>query len=109
MVGIWLSPDVRGQGVGTLAQRLSVDLLFRHQVATNRVEAHTDVENVAEQRALSKAGFTSRRSSSGRPMEGRRVSQQPAVQHLARRMEQAAKQAVKQAVKVDAVEFRFNV
>ncbi len=57
MVGIWLSPDVRGQGVGTLAQRLSVDLLFRH-VATNRVEAHTDVENVAEQRALSKAGFT---------------------------------------------------
>ena len=24
----------------------------------NRVEAHTDVENIAEQRALAKAGFT---------------------------------------------------
>ena len=31
-------------------------LLFRH-TATNRVEAHTDVDNTAEQRALEAAGF----------------------------------------------------
>lgn len=57
MIGIRLNADARGRGVGTVAQRMLVDLFFRH-VATNRVEAHTDVENVAEQRALSKAGFT---------------------------------------------------
>ena len=57
MVGIWLAEAARGRGVGTLAQQLVVDLLFRHTTA-NRVEAHTDVENVAEQRALERAGFT---------------------------------------------------
>jgi RimJ/RimL family protein N-acetyltransferase len=57
MVGIWLAEAARGRGVGTLAQQLVVDLLFRHTTA-NRVEAHTDVENVSEQRALEKAGFT---------------------------------------------------
>jgi RimJ/RimL family protein N-acetyltransferase len=31
-------------------------LFFRH-TATNRVEVHTDIENVAEQRALGAAGF----------------------------------------------------
>jgi RimJ/RimL family protein N-acetyltransferase len=34
-----------------------VDLFFRH-TTTNRVEAHTDAGNVAEQRALEAAGFT---------------------------------------------------
>ncbi|WP_240938173.1 GNAT family protein [Nocardioides sp. JQ2195] len=57
MIGIWLSPRARGQGLGTAAQREMVDLFFRH-TAVNRVEAHTDVENLAEQRALEKAGFT---------------------------------------------------
>lgn len=57
MVGISLIPSARGRGIGTEAQRLVVDLLFRH-TAANRVEAHTDVTNVAEQRALAKAGFT---------------------------------------------------
>jgi RimJ/RimL family protein N-acetyltransferase len=33
-----------------------VELFFRH-TTVNRVEAHTDVENVAEQRALEAAGF----------------------------------------------------
>jgi RimJ/RimL family protein N-acetyltransferase len=56
MIGIRLEADARGRGIGTVAQRMLVDLLFRH-LSTNRVEAHTDVENVAEQRALAKAGF----------------------------------------------------
>jgi RimJ/RimL family protein N-acetyltransferase len=38
------------------AQALLVDFCFAH-TTTNRVEAHTDVENVAEQRALEAAGF----------------------------------------------------
>ncbi|WP_235736037.1 GNAT family N-acetyltransferase [Nocardioides alcanivorans] len=57
MIGIWLSAPARGRGLGTTAQRQLVDLFFRH-TAVNRVEAHTDVENIAEQRALEKVGFT---------------------------------------------------
>jgi RimJ/RimL family protein N-acetyltransferase len=57
MVGIWIARDARGRGVGAKAQSLVVDVLFRHTTA-NRIEAHTDVENIAEQRALEKAGFT---------------------------------------------------
>lgn len=56
MIGIWLEPSARGRGVGSEAQRLLVDLMFRH-TPVNRVEAHTDVANVAEQRALERAGF----------------------------------------------------
>ncbi|CAM3201584.1 GNAT family protein [Nocardioides dubius] len=56
MIGIWLSPAARGRGLGTQAQRTLVDLFFRH-TTVNRVEAHTDVGNVAEQRALERAGF----------------------------------------------------
>lgn len=56
MIGIWLRAEARGNGAGTQAQRAIVDLFFRH-TAVNRVEAGTDVENVAEQRALEKAGF----------------------------------------------------
>lgn len=57
MIGIWLSEAARGRGIGSAAQRQLVDLFFRH-TAVNRVEAHTDVENIAEQRALERAGFT---------------------------------------------------
>lgn len=56
MIGIWLRPEARGRGVGTQAQRALCDLLFRH-THVNRVEAHTDVDNVAEQRSLESAGF----------------------------------------------------
>ena len=55
--GIVLRPEARGKGHGTRAQRLLADYLFMHTTA-NRVEASTDIDNVAEQRSLEKAGFT---------------------------------------------------
>lgn len=55
--GIALAPEARGQGNGTAAQRLLVRYLFRH-TQVNRIEASTEINNVAEQRALEKAGFT---------------------------------------------------
>jgi RimJ/RimL family protein N-acetyltransferase len=56
-IGIALVPDQRGKGYGSAAQRLLAEYLFAHTLV-NRVEASTDVANVAEQRALEKAGFT---------------------------------------------------
>jgi aminoglycoside 6'-N-acetyltransferase len=55
-IGITLLPEYRGRGYGALAQSLLVDHLFAHSVS-NRVEADTDVANIAEQRALERAGF----------------------------------------------------
>ena len=53
-MGIALAPQWRGQGWGSLAQRLLADHLLP---SAHRVEASTDVDNVAEQRSLEKAGF----------------------------------------------------
>ena len=55
-IGIELLPDRRGHGYGTAAQRLIAEYLFS-TTPTERLEASTDVENRAEQRALEKAGF----------------------------------------------------
>jgi RimJ/RimL family protein N-acetyltransferase len=55
-IGISLAESARGQGVGSRAQRLLVEHLFATTDAV-RVEASTDVTNLAEQRALEKAGF----------------------------------------------------
>jgi RimJ/RimL family protein N-acetyltransferase len=55
-IGIALLPGHRGHGVGTEAQRQLVDYLF-DTTAANRVQAGTEVGNVAEQRALERAGF----------------------------------------------------
>ena len=55
-IGIELRPEYRGQGLGSEAQRLLAAWLFENTPA-NRVEASTDVENAAEQRALEKAGY----------------------------------------------------
>ena len=55
-VGIALVPDGRGHGYGAEAQRLLAAELFATTDA-HRVEASTDVDNVAEQRSLEKAGF----------------------------------------------------
>ena len=55
--GISLLPDQRGKGYGSEAQRLLAAYLFdTYPIA--RVEASTDVTNIAEQRSLEKAGFT---------------------------------------------------
>lgn len=56
-IGILLVPDQRGKGHGTRAQRLLAEYLFAHTPA-ERVQASTDLDNVAEQRSLEKAGFT---------------------------------------------------
>ena len=56
-IGISLHPSAWGHGHGTRAQRLLADHLFA-TTRVNRVQASTDVENLAEQRALEKAGFT---------------------------------------------------
>ena len=55
-IGIELVSDARGRGFGSEAQRLLAEYLFA-TTPVNRVEASTDVENIAEQRALEKAGF----------------------------------------------------
>ena len=51
-------PEFRGQGYGTAAQRLLARYLFAHTQGVNRVQAETEITNIAEQRALEKAGFT---------------------------------------------------
>jgi RimJ/RimL family protein N-acetyltransferase len=55
-IGIALLPDARGKGYGAEAQALFAAYLFE-TTEVNRVEAQTDVDNVAEQRSLEKAGF----------------------------------------------------
>lgn len=56
-IGVSLIPEARGHGHGAEAQRLIADLLFR-LFGIERIEASTDVDNLAEQRSLEKAGFT---------------------------------------------------
>jgi len=55
-IGIGLAHAARGRGIGTVAQRMLAEHLFATTDVV-RVEASTDVENVAEQRSLEKAGF----------------------------------------------------
>jgi RimJ/RimL family protein N-acetyltransferase len=67
-IGISLAEQFRGRGIGTAAQRA----LVRHLFATTtveRIEASTDVTNLAEQRSLEKAGF--RREGVLRSAQGR--------------------------------------
>jgi ribosomal protein S18 acetylase RimI-like enzyme len=56
-IGIGLAPEFRGRGYGCAAQRLLVRYLFAN-TQVNRIEAETEITNLAEQRALEKAGFT---------------------------------------------------
>lgn len=55
--GISLWPRARGKGHGAAAQRLLARYLFAH-APINRIQAVTEIGNLAEQRALEKAGFT---------------------------------------------------
>jgi ribosomal-protein-alanine N-acetyltransferase len=56
-IGAALLPDYRGRGLGTAAQRLLVDSLFRF-TTVHRLEAGTEAGNLAEQKALERLGFT---------------------------------------------------
>jgi RimJ/RimL family protein N-acetyltransferase len=56
-IGIILLPEARGRGYGTQAQRLLARYLLAHTTA-HRIFAGTDVDNIAEQKALERAGFT---------------------------------------------------
>lgn len=56
-IGIALLPEARGHGYGSQAQRQLAEYLFLH-TPVHRIEASTEVDNIAEQRALEKAGFT---------------------------------------------------
>jgi RimJ/RimL family protein N-acetyltransferase len=56
-LGIALLPQARGRGFGTIAQRQVVRYLFMH-TQVNRIEASTEITNLAEQHALTNAGFT---------------------------------------------------
>ena len=56
-IGISLLPARRGRGYGSAAQRVLAEYLFATTL-TERIEAETDVENIAEQRALERAGFS---------------------------------------------------
>ena len=55
-IGIVLLPEWRGRGIGSRAQALLCDYLFSH-TPVQRIQAGTHPENVAEQKALEKAGF----------------------------------------------------
>lgn len=56
-IGIGLLVAHRGKGYGSEAQRLLAEYLFAF-TRIERLEASTDVTNVAEQKALVNAGFT---------------------------------------------------
>ncbi len=55
-IAIGIGLEHRGSGIGSAAQRLLVDYLWQH-TRVERVQAYTDVDNVAERRALEKIGF----------------------------------------------------
>jgi [ribosomal protein S5]-alanine N-acetyltransferase len=55
-IGIALFPAHRGRGVGAEAQRLLVEYLF-NTTTVHRIQAGTELDNIAEQKALEKIGF----------------------------------------------------
>jgi RimJ/RimL family protein N-acetyltransferase len=55
-IGIALFPDHRGHGIGTQAQGQLVSYLFDTTTA-NRLQAGTELDNLAEQRSLERVGF----------------------------------------------------
>jgi RimJ/RimL family protein N-acetyltransferase len=68
-LGIGLVPEARGRGIGSAAHRLLAEFLF-DTTELDRVEATTDVDNVAEQRALEKSGFTREGVTRGAQLRG---------------------------------------
>ena len=56
-IGISLFASHRGRGYGSSAQQQLAEYLFASRLV-ERLEAGTDVDNIAEQRALESAGFS---------------------------------------------------
>lgn len=56
-VGYWLASDVAGKGHATAALRHVVDVA-QNELALHRLEAHTQLENVASQQVLRRNGFS---------------------------------------------------
>jgi RimJ/RimL family protein N-acetyltransferase len=56
-IGVLIVPEMRGRGAGAASQRQLVEYLFSTTKA-HRIWAGTEVENVAEQRALERCGLT---------------------------------------------------
>ena len=83
-VGIELVPEARGKGYGTEAQRQLAAYLFA-TTDIHRVEASTDIENLAEQRSLEKAGYRREGVCSWRPVPGRRLPRRRDLRPAARR------------------------
>lgn len=69
MIGVLVLPAHRGNGLGTASQRLLAEHLFA-STDIDRVEAETDAENVAERRALLRAGFTEEGVARGAQLRG---------------------------------------
>jgi GNAT superfamily N-acetyltransferase len=65
-IGAALLPEHRGRGLGTAAQRLLVDHLFRF-TTVHRLEAGTDAGNVAEQKSWSASASPARASCARSP------------------------------------------
>lgn len=55
-IGVALFPAHRGRGIGAEAQRLLVEYLFSTTTA-HRIQAGTEIDNIAEQKALERVGF----------------------------------------------------
>ncbi len=56
-IGVLIVPEARGRGAGASAQGMLVEYLFS-TTAAFRIWAATEIENIAEQRALERCGFS---------------------------------------------------
>ena len=55
-IGYWMHPEMRGQGIATSAAKLITNLGIT-SIGFRRIEGVVDVENIASQRLLLKAGY----------------------------------------------------
>ena len=55
-IGYWMHPDMRGQGIATTAAKLITNLGIT-SIGFRRIEGVVDVENIASQSLLLKAGY----------------------------------------------------
>ena len=79
-IGISLREDYRGQGIGSIAQRLLVEHLFA-TTDVLRIEASTDVDNVAEQRGPGEGRLRARGHPAHGPVPRRRLARPRRLLH----------------------------